>query len=190
MGRLESMNRGHRIKPRQGLNFGCRYVERTLGQLGEDALALPLISRHLSECPACRAHRRRVSRVDHALQEALQGETPRFFDGRWESIRGTLSIGNSTRLEKRSRRFENLNLRLIAAIIGLAAMAGSAWSVDHRRSSGEEPIAVAPSVMVTSASVEGRNASVALEAEDTDDGTIYMWIGPEIENDHRQEDRE
>lgn len=180
-----------RIQPHQGFAFGCRYVQRTLGQLGEEALSLPLVSRHLSECPACRAHRRRISRVDTAFQEILHRETPPFFEGRWESIRNSLPIGEDDKADKNSGRFSRLNIRLIAAVIGLATLAGTAWSVDHRTpAAGDTPIAIGPGVSVTSASLEGEKVNVAVEAEDDEDGTLYMWLGPEIEDYDQREDRQ
>jgi len=179
-----------RIQSHQGNTFGCRYVQRTLDQLGAEALSLPLVSRHLTICPACRAHRRRISRVDAALQKALHQETPQFFEGRWESIRSSLPVDEDRKTENSTSRLSRMNFRLIAAVIGLATLAGTAWSVDHRSPAGETAIAVAPGVSVTSASVEGETVRVAVEAEDDEDGTLYMWLGPEIAEDDRQEDRQ
>lgn len=179
-----------RMQTRHGLTFGCRYVQRTLSQLGEDALSLPLVSRHLLECPACRAHRRRITRVDRALQEALLQETPTFFEGRWDTIRTSLPIGENHNPERDSRVLDRLSGRLITAVLGLAIIIGAAWSIDQRTPADETPIAVAPGVSVTAASVEGEKVSVALEAEDDEDGTLYIWLGPGMDDPAGMEDRE
>jgi len=178
----------HRLQSRQGLTFGCRYVQRTLGQLGEDALSLPLVSRHLSECPACRAHRRRISRVDKALHDALTKETPSFFEGRWEAVRNRLSIAGGRNSVNDSNGNDRRGIRLLCAVIGLAMLVGVAWSVDHNTPAGETPLAVAPGISITEASVEGEDATVAVEAEDDEDGTLYMWLGTSMNDSANRED--
>ncbi len=169
-----------------GRNSGailCRYVDRTIAQLGEEALSLSLVSRHLTECPACRAQRRRVAKVDRALQSALLEETPACFDGRWEDL-----CARIPELRRRSpmRALRSLreHLRVLGALAAVLAIAIGAWQIDHPlASSGEEPLAVAPGVTVTEASLSGRKASVEVEVgqEENEDGTVYFWLRPEAE---------
>lgn len=182
--------RSHRPQSRQGVTFGCRYVQRTLGQLGDDALSLPLVSRHLSECPACRTHRRRISRVDKALRDVLTRETPSFFEGRWEAVRNRLSIDGGRRSVNDSDGNDRGGIRLLCAAIVLAMLVGIAWSVDHSTPPGETPLAVAPGISITAASVEGENATVEVEAEDDEDGTLYVWLGTNVDDSTNREDRQ
>ena len=126
MGRLEIVNtHSRRLRTPQDLSFGCRYSQRTLNQLGEDALSFQLVSRHLLECPACRAHRRRISKVDTALLKTLKQETPPFFEGRWETIRSNLNIPLESEEKSEKRPFRQVNIRLIAAVIGMAMTSGT-----------------------------------------------------------------
>ncbi len=178
-----------RLRAPQGLSFGCRYVQRSLNQLGEDALSFPLVSRHLMECPACRAHRRRISKVDIALLKTLKHETPPFFEGRWEAIRSNLNIPPESEEKSEARPFLQFNSRLIAAVIGLATLMGAAWSVDHRHPADETALAFAPTVAVTAAFVEGEKVTVAVETEDDEAGALYVWLGPEINDPAPREDR-
>ncbi|MFO7767377.1 MAG: hypothetical protein R6W82_00210 [bacterium] len=166
-------------------SFVCRYVERTLGQLGEEALGLPLVARHLSTCPACRAQRRRVARLDRALKDSLTAETPPFYPGRWEEIRDRLGIpapedpdgpggpGIAAPLP-RGRR----GPRLAFALAALLVMLGGAWLLDHPPPSAPPAPEVAPGVRVTGAEVQGHEAVVTVEPEPGEDGTVYMWIEP------------
>jgi len=161
----------------------CRYVDRTIAQLGEEALTLPLVSRHLTECPACRAQRRRVARVDRALQLALLEETPACFDGRWEELRDRIP-----ELRRRSplRALRSLreHLRVIGALAAVLAIAMGAWQVDHPSSAqAEKPLAVAPGITVTGATVGGMKASVEVEVDEqeNEDDTVYLWLKPDTE---------
>ena len=191
MGRLEIVNtHSRRLRTPQDLSFGCRYSQRTLNQLGEDALSFQLVSRHLLECPACRAHRRRISKVDTALLKTLKQETPPFFEGRWETIRSNLNIPPESEEKREVRPFRQFNSRLIAAVIGLATLVGAAWSIDHRHPSEETALAVAPTLAVTAAFFEGEEVTVAVETEDDEDGTLYVWLGPEINDPAPREDRQ
>lgn len=154
----------------------CRYVERTISQLGDEALSLRLVARHLTECPACRAQRRRVARVDRALQEVLLAETPAYFDGRWKDLCDRIPELRG----KPSRRSLRDRIRFAGALAALLAIAVGAWQVDHRAPAGpsEAPLAVAPGVTVTEAEISGVKASVAVDREEGGDGTVYLWLTP------------
>lgn len=185
------MNRlRYRNRARSGMNFGCRYVERTLGQLGEDALRLPLVSRHLLQCPACRAHRRRISKVDHALQDALYQETPPFFDGRWESISSRLPIQGRPRFWSPFRRRENERRGLIWALAAMVVFITAAWSVDLGTPSDDSTTLATRGVSITEIAIEGKKATVAVEPETDEDGTLVLWLEPEQEDAGLKEDRQ
>jgi anti-sigma factor RsiW len=180
----------YRNRARSGMNFGCRYVERTLGQLGEDALRLPLVTRHLLQCPACRAHRRRISRVDHALQEALFRETPPFFEGRWECISSRLPIQGRPRFWSPFRRRENERSGLVWALATLVVFITAAWSVDLGTPVDETTIPATQGVSITEIAIEGKKAAVTIEAETDEDGTLVLWLEPEEEISDLKEDRQ
>lgn len=191
MGWVAEMNAyNYRCQSRSGLTFGCRYVQRTLSQLGEDALHLPLVTRHLSDCPACRAHRRRITRVDRAFKDELQWETPPFFSGRWDSISSRLDINGS---QKRTGKTGTTDLRsswLIGALVSLALLVGFAWSVDRDNPATDSAVVVAPGVSVTEASVAGEKATVSVVHEDEEDGTLFLWIGHDDEDPSLKEDHQ
>ncbi len=167
--------RGYRRPGRSGATFLCGYVQRTLGQLGDDALALPLISRHLADCPACRAHRRRIALVDRALQRELLWETPPVFAGRWEEIRTRLGFDPEPDRVPRQRSGIRAGL-LTVALSALLLLLGVAWRVDHAPPEPVSVIAVAPGVAITAASTEGEEATVNVESTDAEDGTVYLWL--------------
>ncbi len=185
------MNRlRYRNRARSGMNFGCRYVERTLGQLGEDALRLPLVSRHLLHCPACRAHRRRISKVDHALQEALFRETPPFFEGRWEGISSRLPIQGRPRFWSSFRRREEQRGGLVWALATLTMLITVAWSVDLGTPADDLTTLGMRGVSITEIAIDGKKTTVAVEPEADEDGTIVLWLEPEEEDTGMREDRQ
>ncbi len=168
------------VPGRPGHTFPCRYVERTISQLGEEALTLPLVARHLSGCPACRAQRRRVLRVDRALQDSLLSETPSWYGGRWEdlcdripSLRGKAPV--TPRPSARAR------IRLIGAVLGFALLVFGAWRIDHPtpRTVESEALAVAAGVTITEAAAGGVKASVEVDQDESGDGTVYVWVQPD-----------
>lgn len=162
-------------------SFVCRYVTRTLGQLGEEALELPLVARHLSICPACRAQRRRIARLDRGMHASLLSETPPFFPGRWDEIRDRLDIpprpgdGSCSRsaIPPVSRKGRP---RLAFALAALLFMLSGVWLLDHPAPPTSPPHEVAPGVRITGAEIQGRDAVVTVEPEPGEDGTVYMWI--------------
>jgi anti-sigma factor RsiW len=176
--------RRNSIPGRSGHTFPCRYVERTISQLGEEALTLPLVARHLSGCPACRAQRRRVLRVDRALHDALLTETPSWYDGRWDDLCDRIpalrEAGQETdRPSGRSR------IRLIGAVLGFALFVFGAWQIDHpgSRPAQSEPMAAAAGVTITEAASGGVKASVVVDQEESGEGTVYVWVQPDPEPD-------
>jgi len=167
----------HRAHARSGHAFGCPYTQRTLGQLGEEALKLPLVARHLLLCPACRAHRRRVSRVDEALKNDLLTETPPFFSGRWEEINARIAPPTRPRPQRFHRRREERRGFVTGALASLAFLVASAWLVDHHPERVVDVIATGPGVSVTELTVEGEKATVAIESADEDEGAaLYLWL--------------
>ncbi len=182
MGRVAIMKAlRHRAHARSGNAFGCPYTQRTLGQLGEDALQLPLVARHLLLCPACRAHRRRVSRVDAALKNELQTETPPFFSGRWEEISSRIAPPTRSRPPASYRRREERRGFVIGALASLAFLIGTAWLVDQQPVETDDVIATGPGVSVTELSVEGEKATVEIEANGEDEGALYLWLESDSE---------
>ena len=161
---------------RAGGSFFCRYVERTISQLGEEALELGLVARHLTSCPACRAQRRRVAKVDCALREALIGETPGWFDGRWEDLCMRLP-----ELSRRPARRERESSLLVCAVAVLGLLLGAAWHADHRTDpvTTESPVAVAAGVTVTEVALNGGTGEVEVEHQVNEDGTVVLWVLPE-----------
>jgi anti-sigma factor RsiW len=170
--------RAYRQPGRSGATFLCRYVQRTLGQLGDEALTLSLVSRHLADCPACRAHRRRVAMVDRALQRELLWETPPVFEGRWAEISTRLGIAAEPERPERNRTAPRTRL-LTTALLAMALLVGTAWSVDHAPPDPVPAIAAVPGVTVTAASVEGEEVAVNVEQTDPVDGTVYLWLDSE-----------
>ena len=180
----------YRSYARSGLSFGCRYTQRTLGQLGEDALQLPLVARHLLLCPACRAHRRRVSRVDDALQNAMLAEMPPFFPGRWDDISSRLDLPGRTRSQAPMRRREERRGRFIGALAAMLLLIGTAWLVDQKPPETGEVIATGPGLSVTELSVDGQKATVEIETDAEEDGALYLWLesdeeGPDLQREQR-----
>jgi len=167
--------RAYRQPGRSGATFLCRYTQRTLGQLGEEALTLSLVSRHLADCPACRAHRRRIAMVDRALQRELLRETPPVFEGRWEEISTRLGIAAAPERPVRRRPTSRTRL-LTTALLATALLVGTAWSVDHTPPEPVPAIAAVPGVTVTAATVEGEDVAVNVEETDPEDGTVYLWL--------------
>lgn len=165
---------------RSGHTFPCRYVERTISQLGEEALTLPLVARHLSGCPFCRAQRRRVLRVDRALKETLLTETPSWYDGRWDDLCDRIPSLRGEQLDA-ARPSGRLRIRLIGAVLGFALLVFGAWRIDHPapRTVTIEPLAVAAGVTITGAAAGGVKASVEVDQEESGDGTVYVWIQPD-----------
>jgi predicted anti-sigma-YlaC factor YlaD len=175
------MNPRRTVHGRSSGAFLCRYVDRTIAQLGEEALTLPLVSRHLTQCPACRAQRRRVARVDRALQLALLEETPACFDGRWADLCDRIPELRR-RSPMRALRTLREHLRVVGALAAVLAIAIGAWQIDHPSStSAEEALAVAPGVTVTEATIGGLKASVEVEVnrEENENGTVYLRLKPE-----------
>lgn len=170
--------RAYRNPGRSGTSFFCRYVQRTLGQLGEEALTLSLVSRHLADCPACRAHRRRIAMVDRALQKELLWETPPVFEGRWEEISTRLGIAPESGRQTGRRTAPRIRL-LTTALAAMALLVGTAWSIDHTPPEPVPAIAAVPGVTVTSASVEGEAVAVNVEETSPEDGTVYLWLDTE-----------
>ena len=172
----------HRAHARSGNAFGCRYTQRTLGQLGDDALQLPLVARHLLLCPACRAHRRRVSKVDAALKNELLTETPPFFSGRWEEISSRIAPPTRSRPQASYRRRDERRGFVTGALASLAFLIASAWLVDHHPEKTADVIATGPGVSVTELTVEGEKATVEIESADEDEGAaLYLWLESNIE---------
>ncbi|MFC1500765.1 hypothetical protein ACFL6T_07115 [Candidatus Zixiibacteriota bacterium] len=191
MGRVATMRAlRYRSHARSTLSFGCRYTQRTLGQLGKDALQLPLVARHLLLCPACRAHRRRVTRVDEALRNEMLAETPSFFDGRWEEISSRLDLPVKHRIPAAPRRHEERRGRFIGALAVMLVLIGTTWLIDQRPIAIEGAIAAGPGLSVTELSVEGEKATVEIETATEEDGAHYLWLepggeGPEMPRDQR-----
>ena len=160
------------------------YAAEVLLQLGEEALKLPLVARHLLLCPACRAHRRRVSMVDEALRSELRSETPPFFAGRWEEISTRLDLPAPAPVQPPHRHRSGLSGLFVGALATLVFLVTSAWLVDHHpeRMRGEV-IAEAPGVAVTELSVEGERATVEIESTATDaedEGALYLWLESDV----------
>jgi len=156
--------------------FLCRYVERTIAQLGEEALDLPLVSRHLAACPVCRAQRRRISRVDDAFRQAMIGETPGWFDGRWEDL-----CDRVPDLQRRPPREREERSLLVGAAVALLVLLGSAWHADHRAAPEPIPTVLAEisGVTVTGVAVNGKSAEVAVDSEVGEEGAVVLWVRPD-----------
>lgn len=155
--------------------FVCRYVERTLAQLGEEALSLPLVSRHLLLCPSCRAQRRRVSRLDTALRDSLLAEMPPYFNGRWKDLQNRVGAPLAGVAEPPKKRRH----RSLYALVMLFLLLGAGWWSDMHPAAHSVPTQVAPGITVTGALVGGQEARVQAEPTTDDDGTVYLWVIPE-----------
>jgi len=179
----------YRSHARSTLSFGCRYTQRTLGQLGKDALQLPLVARHLLLCPACRAHRRRVTRVDEALRNEMLAETPSFFDGRWEEISSRLDLPVKNRIPTAPRRREEQRGRFIGALTVMLLLIGTAWLVDQRPTETEGVIVSRPGLSITELSVAGEKATVEIETDEEEDGALYLWLESDEEESNKQREQ-
>jgi anti-sigma factor RsiW len=170
-----SLKRGTAHIP-PGVGFLCRYVERTIAQLGEEALELPLVARHLTDCPACRAQRRRVSNVDRAFRTALLRETPCWYEGRWEDL--CERIPDLQRRPPRQRRERSLVLGTVAALLVLL---GGAWLADHagERVATGEALAGTSGVTVTEVAVHGSADEVQVDTQVDEEGAVVLWVRPE-----------
>jgi len=166
----------YRSHARSTLSFGCRYTQRTLSQLGKDALQLPLVARHLLLCPACRAHRRRVTRVDEALRNEMLAEVPSFFDGRWEDISSRLDLPVKNRIPTTPRRREERRGRFIGSVAAMLLFIGTAWLVDQQPTATEGVIAGGPGLSITELSVDGEKATVEIETDAEEDSAHYLWL--------------
>ncbi len=169
--------RSRRLSVREGgPAFLCRYVQRTLAQQGDEAVTLPLVVRHLTYCPACRAARRRILGVDRALQDRLRQEDPPWFDGRWETIRRRIRPDHEQTREEGP--VPSFRIRVLAVLF-LAALLGAAW-LNDRPALPSSPIPeVVPGLTVHEVILSGRKGRVELEPGPGEDGTVYLWVRPE-----------
>jgi hypothetical protein len=120
--------------------------------------------------------------VDRALQRELLWETPPVFEGRWKDISDRLGIGLEP--DRLSRRRSEVGTGLLTvALTALALLVGAAWSADHTPPEPIPALAIVPGVTVTAATAEGEEVSVNIETADSDDGTVYLWLDAQVEDD-------